>query len=92
VLPAHGPAGVPEILSGEERFLTEIYGRVKKEIEAGKKLEDLVEMKAGQPAAAKLQLSTSVQHWVGSFYPGQIKDLYNEITQGEPRGEITGGK
>jgi hypothetical protein len=49
-------------------------------------------MKAGQPAAAKLQLSTSVQHWVGSFYPGQIKDTYNEITQGEPRGEITGGK
>jgi glyoxylase-like metal-dependent hydrolase (beta-lactamase superfamily II) len=92
VLPAHGPAGGPEILAGEERFLTEIYNRVRKEIAAGKKLEDLVEMKEGQPSAAKLQLSASVQHWVGSFYPGQLKDIYDEITQGKPRGEITGGK
>src|SRR5215813_10941315 len=74
VLPAHGPAGGPEILVGEERFLNEIYDTVKKEIGAGKKLEDLVEMKNGQPGTPKLQLSASVQHWVGSFYPGQIKD------------------
>jgi cyclase len=92
VLPAHGPAGGPEILAGEERFLTEIYDTVKKEIGAGKKLEDLVEMKGSQPGAPKLRLSASVQHWVGSFYPGQIKDIYDEITQGKPRGEITGGK
>jgi len=92
VLPAHGPAGGPEILVGEERFLNEIYDTVKKEIGAGKKLEDLVEMKDGQPGTPKLQLSASAQHWVGSFYPGQIKDIYDEITQGKPRGEITGGK
>jgi hypothetical protein len=49
-------------------------------------------MKEGQPGAPKLRLSASVQHWVGSFYPGQIKDIYDEITQGKPRGEITGGK
>src|SRR5215813_11087431 len=42
VLPAHGPAGGPEILAGEEHFLTEIYETVKREIAAGKKLEDLV--------------------------------------------------
>jgi glyoxylase-like metal-dependent hydrolase (beta-lactamase superfamily II) len=92
VLPAHGPAGGPEILSGEERFLTEIYDTIKREIGAGKKLEDLVEMKGAQPGTPKLRLSASVQHWVGSFYPGQIKDIYDEITQGKPRGEITGGK
>jgi cyclase len=92
VLPAHGPAGGTEVLAGEERFLNEIYKTVKKEMGAGKKLEDLVEMKDGQPVTAKLRLSGSVQHWVGSFYPGQIKDIYDEITQGKPRGEITGGK
>ena len=70
VLPAHGPAGGAEILAGEEHFLTEIYDTVKREIAAGKKLEDLVEMKGTQPGAAKLRLSASVQHWVGSFYPG----------------------
>jgi cyclase len=92
VLPAHGPAGGTEVLAGEERFLTEIYNTVKKEMAAGKKLDDLVEMKDGQPVAGKLRLSDGVQHWVGSFYPGQIKDIYDEITQGKPRGEITGGK
>jgi hypothetical protein len=92
VLPAHGPAGGKEILSGEERFLTEIYSTVKKEIATGKKLEDLVEMKSGEPVTAKLRLSDAVQYWVGSFYPGQIKDIYDEITQGKPHGEITGGK
>lgn len=92
VLPAHGPAGGPEILAGEEHFLTEIYDTVRREIAAGKKLQDLVEMKGTQPGAAKLRLSASVQHWVGSFYSSQIKDIYDEIIQGKPRGEITGGK
>jgi glyoxylase-like metal-dependent hydrolase (beta-lactamase superfamily II) len=92
VLPAHGPAGGAEVLSGEEKFLNEIYATVKKEIGAGRKLEDLVTMKDGQPVTAKLRLSSGVQHWVGSFYPGQIRDIYEEITQGKPRGEITAGK
>ena len=92
VLPAHGPAGGTEILAGEERFMTTIYATVKKEMEQGKKLEDLVEMKDGQPVKAKLELPAAVQHWVGSFYPGQIADIYREITEGKPRGEITGGK
>ncbi len=81
VLPAHGPSGGPEILEGEERFLNEIYGAVQKEIKAGRK-----------PTPETLHLSAGVQHWVGSFYPGQLSDIYEEITQGKPRGEITGGK
>lgn len=92
VLPAHGPAGGTEILAGEEQFMTTIYDTVKKEMQQGKKLEDLLEMKDGQPFKAKLELPGAVQHWVGSFYPGQISDIYQEITQGKPRGEITGGK
>ena len=92
VLPAHGPAGGPEILDGEEQFLTTIYSTVKHSMEQGKQLEDMVEMKDGQPVKAKLQLANAVEHWVGSFYPGQISDIYQEITQGKPRGEITGGK
>jgi glyoxylase-like metal-dependent hydrolase (beta-lactamase superfamily II) len=75
VLPAHGPAGGPEILEGEERFLTEIYSTIKSRIAQGAKLDDLV---------GKLKLSDSVQHWVGSFYPGQIRDIYNEITHEQP--------
>jgi glyoxylase-like metal-dependent hydrolase (beta-lactamase superfamily II) len=92
VLPAHGPAGGPEVLAGEERFLTEIYSAVNKQMKAGKSLPDLIEIQNGQATKAKMQLSSGVQGWVGSFYPGQIADVYAEIKDGKPRGEITGGK
>ncbi|MBM3737905.1 MAG: MBL fold metallo-hydrolase [Acidobacteria bacterium] len=84
VLPAHGPAGGPEILEGEQRFLETIYSAVHRQVMAGKNLDDLVELNNGQPARAKLALPDSVKHWVGSFYPGQIRDIYDEITQGKP--------
>ncbi len=90
VLPAHGPAGGPEILSGQERYLTEIYGRVKKEVAAGKKLDDLVVMTGGQPSGLKMSLPGSVKNWIGARTPGQVEDIFDEITQGKPRGEITG--
>ena len=57
-----------------------------------KAMDILVELKNGEPVTAKLRLSDAVQYWVGSFYPGQIKDIYEEITQGKPHGEITGGR
>ncbi len=89
VLPAHGPAGGPEILSGQEQYLTEIYGRVKKAIASGKKLEDLVTIANGQPSELKMPLPAAVKNWIGTRTPGQIKDIFEEITQGKPRGAIT---
>lgn len=92
VLPAHGEAGGPEILQGELRFMTELHRTVKEAIGKGKKLEDLVEMKDGKPSKAKIELPASVQHWVGNFFPSQVSDTYEEITQRKPHGEISGGK
>jgi hypothetical protein len=33
-----------------------------------------------------------VKNWVGPSLPTQVKDTFEEITQGKPHGEIAGGK
>ncbi|MEO7652088.1 MAG: MBL fold metallo-hydrolase, partial [Bryobacteraceae bacterium] len=92
VLPGHGVPGGKEVLAGEERFMVELHKAVKSAIASGKKLDDLVEMKNGEPSKAKLQLPASVKHWVGEFLAAQVRDTYEEIAQNKPRGEILGGK
>jgi hypothetical protein len=39
-----------------------------------------------------LQLPDNVKNWVGDGLFQQVKDAYEEITQGKPHGEILGGK
>jgi glyoxylase-like metal-dependent hydrolase (beta-lactamase superfamily II) len=92
VLPGHGEPGGPEVLDGEERFMTAIYSAVKAEAGKGKKLADLVEMKDNKAVSAKLTLPDNVKHWVGDFLPDQVQAVFEEIRQGKPAGEIGGGK
>ncbi|MBI1791692.1 MAG: MBL fold metallo-hydrolase [Acidobacteria bacterium] len=92
VLPAHGEAGGPEILSGQLAFMVELRKAVQSAIKSGKKLNDLVEMKGEQPVKSSLALPDSVKHWTGTFLAGQVKDTFEELTQGKPHGEISGGK
>jgi hypothetical protein len=57
-----------------------LHKAVKDGVDAGRKLEDL---------QASVKLSQAVDPWVGErSLKGQIKDAYQEITQGKPRGEI----
>ncbi|MCS6952194.1 MAG: hypothetical protein RMK57_09600 [Bryobacterales bacterium] len=65
---------------------------VRKAVNEGRKLEDLVTLKEGRPVATSVQLSESVRNWVGNSLPAQVRDAYEEITQGKPHGEILGGK
>ena len=44
---------------------------------------------AGAPTAVSFSRSRRVFMRIPNFYSGQIKDIYDEITQGKPRGEIT---
>ena len=37
-------------------------------------------------------LTETVKNWTGDSLPAQVKDVYEEITQGKPHGEILGGK
>jgi cyclase len=83
VLPGHGPAGGPEVLSGQALFMTELYKAVQSAIGQGKKLEDV---------KTSVQLPDSVKNWVGPSLATQVQHTYEEITQGKPHGEILGGK
>jgi len=92
VLPGHGGAGGPEILSGQERFFVELHKAVQNAISQGKKLPEIVKMDGEKVVSTTIQLPDSVKNWVGSGFPGQVKSTYDEITQKKPIGEILGGK
>jgi len=81
VLPGHGLPGGRELLSGQAQFMAELYKSVKAGIDQGKSVEDL---------QSSVQLPAAVSAWVGDkSLKGQIKDTYDEIKQGKPRGDIT---
>jgi len=92
VLPGHGGPGGREILDGQARFFQELTAAVRKAVREGKKLEDLVTLKDGRPVATSVQLPESVRNWVGDSLPAQVRDAFEELTQGNPHGEILGGK
>ncbi len=80
VLPGHGLPGGRELLTGQEQFMVELHKAVKEGVDAGKKLEDL---------QTSVKLSAAVEPWVAEHsFQTQIKDTYQEITQGKPRGEL----
>jgi glyoxylase-like metal-dependent hydrolase (beta-lactamase superfamily II) len=92
VLPGHGGLGGPELLDGEERFMTELHAAVKKEVDRGRKIEDFVRFGGDkEPQSTTIELSDAVRNWVGERFPLQVRDAYEEITQGKPHGEILGG-
>ncbi|MFN7922379.1 MAG: MBL fold metallo-hydrolase [Bryobacteraceae bacterium] len=76
VLPAHGPAGGPEILAGQEQYVRELYDRVKRAVRTGGKMPEASDL----PAAVK--------NWTGPWTKDQVKDIREEIVQGKPRGEL----
>ena len=80
VLPGHGLAGGRELIGGQAQFLVELRQAVKAGIDAGKKVEEL---------QASVKLSDAVSPWVSqALLKRQIKDAYDEISQGKPRGDL----
>ena len=93
VLPGHGGMGGAELLDGEQRFMTELHAAVKKAIDDGNELEDIVTRGGAdnEPVATTIVLSDGVKNWVGERFALQVRDAYEEITQGKPHGEILAG-
>lgn len=90
VLPGHGMPGGPELLAGQMQFFTDLRSSVNKEMKAGKKLSDLVTKDAAGKEIASIKLPSS--RWVGGPLPGQVANMFEELSQGKPYGEIAGGK
>jgi cyclase len=80
VLPGHGLPGGRELLTGQEDFLSSLYKAVKSGVDQGKKVEDL---------QASITLPETLQTWVGeTSLKRQVKDVFDEISQGKPRGDL----
>jgi glyoxylase-like metal-dependent hydrolase (beta-lactamase superfamily II) len=91
VLPGHGGPGGHELFAGQMRFFTELQNAVQRAIKDGKTIDQLVSG-TGNKMTSTVTLPDSVKNWTGPFLPAQVKDTYEEITQGKPHGEIVGGK
>ncbi len=88
VLPGHGPAGGPELLTGQAAFMRELMGAVREAVGEGKLLSDIVTMKEDKAIATSLKLPDSVSNWTGHSLPEQVVNAYNETVQKRPAGEL----
>jgi len=77
VLPGHGDAGGPEILTGQQRFLRDLYAAVKQQVAAGKGLAQIV------PA-----LPDRDRNWIPRDLSDDFSIAYAEITQHKPAGAL----
>jgi cyclase len=80
VLPGHGEAGGPEILSGQQRFLRDLYREVKLQTDAGK-----------TPTEMHIKLPDGDSNWVPNRPDGlqqDIETVYLELTSHAPAGSV----
>ena len=80
VLPGHGGAGGPEILSGQQRFLRDLYREVKVQADMGK-----------TPAEMHIKLPDSDSNWVPNRPDGlqqDIETVYLELKSHAPAGSV----
>jgi glyoxylase-like metal-dependent hydrolase (beta-lactamase superfamily II) len=81
VLPGHGDAGGIEILTGQQRFLVDLYAAVKAQADAGK-----------TPATMHIELPEPDTWWFPSTRPDlrqqDIETVYLELTSHAPAGSL----
>lgn len=77
VLPGHGPAGGPEILTGQRQFLVDLYKSVAAAVRQGKK-----------PDQMNIRFPVTDNNWVPTWVIRDITATYEEITQGKPHGAL----
>lgn len=80
VLPGHGEAGGPEILSGQARFLRDLYSAVKIEADEGK-----------TPAEMHIKLPDADSNWVPTrpdLWQQDVETVDLELTSHAPAGSV----
>jgi cyclase len=77
VLPGHGDAGGPEILTGQQQFLEDLYAAVQKQVSAGKTLNQIT-----------ATLPVRDRNWIPRDLTQDVAIAYAEITQHKPAGDI----
>src|ERR1700685_3452150 len=77
VLPGHGDAGGPEILTGQQAFLQDLFSAVKKQVDAAKTLAQI------DPA-----LPDRDRNWIPRDLSTDVAIAYSEITRHKPAGDL----
>jgi cyclase len=77
VLPGHGEAGGPEILTGQQMFLQDLYSAVKAQVDAGIALSHIT-----------AQLPQRDANWIPKDLTDDFAIAYAEITQHQPAGAL----
>jgi cyclase len=77
VLPGHGEAGGPEILTGQRQFLLDLYAAVARQAKAGK-----------TPATMNVDLPNRDRNWIPKSLEQDVSIVYSEIEQHKPAGAI----
>jgi len=67
------------MLAGLEAFFVELHKAVKAAVDQGKQAEGL---------EASLSLPDDAKPWIGESFKAQVKDTYEEISQGKPHGDL----
>ncbi len=79
VLPGHGEAGGPEILTGQQRFLRDLYREVKLQVDDGRRPEEM-----------HIKLPESDNNWVPrpEGLQQDIETVYLELVSHAPAGSV----
>ena len=77
VLPGHGPSGGPEILTGQQLFLQDLYAAVAQQVAQGKTLSQI------SPS-----LPARDRNWIPKDLAQDVSIAYAEITQHKPAGAL----
>jgi glyoxylase-like metal-dependent hydrolase (beta-lactamase superfamily II) len=77
VLPGHGPQGGIEILTGQQRFLRDLYAAVNVQVRAGKSLSEI-----------HIELPKADRNWIPADLTLDLEATYNEITHHAPAGSL----
>jgi glyoxylase-like metal-dependent hydrolase (beta-lactamase superfamily II) len=77
VLPGHGPQGGVEILTGQRRFLRDLYAAVEAQIKAGKSVTEI-----------HVELPEVDRNWIPADLTLDVEATYNEITHHAPAGSL----
>ncbi len=77
ILPGHGPQGGIEILTGQQRFLRDLYAAVEQQVAAGKTLAEI-----------RVTLPEADRNWIPADLTLDVEATYDEITHHAPAGSL----
>jgi hypothetical protein len=73
--------GLTKTITGQAKFMREIYAGVKGLIKSGKSVDDIQKMGMDKTLEASLKFSPGSKNWVGEPLAGQAVVVYEEITK-----------